>query len=69
MSGVSAFHSAKIDAVDSEDNDALDAMITCSQYAVVAFWDLSEWSDIFKCYRFFFVPNPFKRIIKESEKA
>ena len=48
-SGVSAFHYANVVAVDSKNTDDLDAMTTCNQYAVVAFWDVSEWNDCFKC--------------------
>ena len=44
-------------------------MTTCEQYAVIAFWGMHPWIDSFKCYRFFFVPNPFKRMILQTEKA
>ena len=44
-------------------------MSTCTLYAIVAFWGISEWNDCFKCKRFFFVPNPKMRMIQKSEKA
>ena len=69
MSGVSVNRHAKIVAVDSENSDALDAMTTCQHYAVLAFWGLNRDTDCLKCRRFFFVPNPFKRMILRSEKA
>ena len=67
--GVSAFKHAKVVAVASEISDALDALTTCEQYAVVAFWGLQAHTDCFKCDRFFKVPNPYKRMIRNSEKA
>ena len=69
VSGPSAFLYANVDALDSENSEALDAMRTCEQYAVVAFWSLIDYSDCLKCYRFFFVPDPFKRMIRKSEKS
>ena len=33
--------------------------------AVIAFWDLDPEEDKFKCSRFFIVPSPMKRTIKE----
>ena len=69
VTGVSAFEYGKVEAVDSESSDALDALTTCDQYAVVAFWGLHPETDCIKCYRFFFAPNPYKRMIRNSEKA
>ena len=71
VSGPSPFLYADVVAVDSEnsEDEALDAMRTCEQYAVVAFWSLIDYSDCLKCYRFFFVPDPFKRMIRKSEKS
>ena len=37
----------------------------CKEFAVVAFWDLHK-TDVFVCTRFFIVPNPIKRIVKDS---
>lgn len=37
----------------------------CDEFAVVAFWDLTS-VDTFKCNRFFIIPNPHKRIVKDS---
>ena len=34
----------------------------CKEFAVVAFWDLLE-ADLFKCNRFFIIPNPVKRMV------
>ena len=42
-------------------------MTTCQLYAVVAYWAM--FNDCFECERFFFVPNPCKRMILKSEKA
>ena len=41
--------------------------MNCQEFAVVAFWDYSQEDDQFKCTRFFIMPNPMKRTIKESE--
>ena len=37
----------------------------CKDFAVIAFWDLHK-TDVFNCSRFFIVPNPIKRIIKDQ---
>ena len=68
MTGVSINRRGKAVAVDSENSDYLDAMTTCQEYAVVAYWGLNRY-DCFKCDKFFFVPNPLKRMILKSEKA
>ena len=39
------------------------------ELAVVAFWDLDPEDDKFKCTRFFIVPSPMKRTIKEVGTA
>ena len=49
VSGVSAFHHANVVAVDSTNSDAIKAMTTCEQYAVVAFWGLTNYDDCRKC--------------------
>ena len=41
VTGVSAFEYAKVVAVDSESSDALDAMTSCEEYAIVAYWGLN----------------------------
>ena len=38
VTGVSAKHYATVVAVDSESSDALDAMTSCEEYAIVAYW-------------------------------
>ena len=38
----------------------------CKEFAVVAFWDLDA-SDRFACSRFFVIPNPMKRTIRDCE--
>ena len=43
------------------------ALMNCKEYGVVAFWDLSQEDDRFKCTRFCLVPNPMKRTIKDSQ--
>ena len=37
----------------------------CKEFAVIAFWDHHK-TDVFECKRFFIVPSPVKRIIKDS---
>ena len=69
LTGVYAKHFSKVIAVNSESSDALDEMTTCEQYAVIASWGLHPRTDCFKCDRFFFVPNPYKRRIRNSEEA
>jgi len=41
VTGVSAKHYGKVVAVDSESSDALDAMTSCEEYAIVAYWGLN----------------------------
>ena len=38
-----------------------------TEFAVIAFWDLDKEYDSFKCSRFFIVPHPFKRTIKNCD--
>ena len=48
-------------------NDAVSAQArqNCKEFAVVAFWDLDPQTDVFKCTRFFIIPDPVKRIIRD----
>ena len=43
---------------------AADNRQDCTEFAAIAFWDLTE-TDVYKCSRFFVVPNPQKRVIKD----
>ena len=42
---------------------------SCKEFAVVAFWDLQKDTDVFKCSRFFIIPDPVKRIIRELNET
>ena len=63
VSGVSAEHYANV-VEDLNYKDGSNAMTECENYAVIGFWDLQEDDDTFKCVRFFVVPDPYKRMIK-----
>jgi len=65
ISGVAPIEYAKV--VESASQDlAVNAFMNCAEYAVVGFWDL-DTDERFKCTRFFIVPNPMVRNIKDSE--
>ena len=66
LAGISAEHYANISKSQSQ-KLAIRAYMNAKDFAVVAFWDLKEVDDTFKCTRFFIVPNPMKRTINESE--
>ena len=38
----------------------------CSEFAVIAFWDLEPETDNYYCSRYFIAPNPKSRIVAET---
>ena len=51
-------------AVSRATDLSLEARQDCEEFAVVAFWDLLP-TDVFQCSRFFIIPNPKVRIIRD----
>ena len=52
-----------------DDDQVSNAMRTCQEYAVIAYWELESVTDTFECARFFFVPNPCTRTIRKGENS
>ena len=44
---------------------AIAAYQNCTEFAVVAYWDLEESTDTFECSRYFLIPNPMKRMVSD----
>ena len=45
----------------------IDAKMNCAEYAIVGLWDLDWEKDTLVCKRFFYIPNPLKRIVKNTD--
>ena len=68
MIGIAPSHYAKIEKDVSRDNSLekrMRAYMDCKEFAVLAFWNLNEELNLFECIRYFIVPNPMKRTIKD----
>ena len=65
VAGVFAKEYAKVFKSESQDV-AVSGFMNCTDYAVIGFWDLQE-SDRFECTRFFIVPNPMVRNIRDCD--
>ena len=66
--GITPTHYANIEKDVSRDNsleNKMRAYMNCEEFAVLAFWNLNEKLNLFECIRFFIVPNPMKRTIKD----
>ena len=61
--GVVSKHYANI-AKDQSLHFTDSVLANSREFAVIAFWDLDSTDECFKCSRFFIVPNPMKRTVK-----
>ena len=43
------------------------AYIASTEIAVISFWRFNSDNNVFRCYNFFNVPNPMKRMIRDQE--
>ena len=62
ISGVAPLPYAKIQKSTSQ-RLAIRSYMNCTEFAVIAFWELQKDDDTFKCIHFFIVPNPQKRMV------
>ena len=66
--GIAPSYYANIEKDVSRDNSLEKKMrsyMNCKEFGVVAFWNLNEEMNLFECIRYFIVPNPMKRTIKD----
>lgn len=67
MTGVSPVRWADIRPSFNQQQMQIDAKQNCQEYAIIGFWKLDPKKDTMVCKRFFIVPNPMKRMIKNTE--